>query len=51
VGQRLKVKLLPKGETRGSADHIDRSGRLELASPSGMVEKLGVDQIASLEVV
>lgn len=51
VGKRVKLKLMPKGETRGTANHIDRSGRLELGSPSGMVEKIGVDQIAKMEIV
>lgn len=51
LGQRVKLRLLPKGETRGTAIHIDRSGRLELESPSGMVEKIGVDQVAALDVV
>jgi BirA family biotin operon repressor/biotin-[acetyl-CoA-carboxylase] ligase len=51
IGKRLKLSLLPKGETRGVAAHIDRSARLELESPSGMVEKIGVDQVRSLAVV
>jgi len=51
VGKRIKLRLLPKGETRGTAARIDRSARLELESPSGMVEKIGVDQIAALNVI
>lgn len=51
VGKRIKMRLLPKGETRGTAARIDRSARLELESPSGMVEKIGVDQVAALEVI
>jgi biotin-(acetyl-CoA carboxylase) ligase len=51
LGKRIKLRLLPKGETRGTAAHIDRSARLELESPSGMVEKIGVDQIAALSIV
>jgi len=51
VGQRLKVKLRPKGETRGTVRSIDRSARLELASPTGMVERVGIDQMMQLTVV
>jgi biotin-(acetyl-CoA carboxylase) ligase len=51
LGKRIKLRLLPKGETRGTAAHIDRSARLELESPSGMIEKIGVDQVAALTIV
>ncbi|HUQ63156.1 MAG TPA: hypothetical protein VM121_05350 [Acidimicrobiales bacterium] len=51
IGKRIKMRLLPKGETRGTAARIDRSARLELESPSGMVEKIGVDQVAAFEQV
>ncbi len=50
-GKRVKLRLLPKGETRGTAAHVDRSARLELKSPSGMIEKIGVDQVAALQIV
>ncbi len=51
VGQRFKVRLRPKGETRGTVRSIDRSARLELASPSGMVERVGIDQMMEMTVV
>ena len=51
LGQRVKVKLRPKGETRGTVRSIDRAARLELASPSGMVERVGIDQMLGLTVV
>jgi biotin-(acetyl-CoA carboxylase) ligase len=51
LGQRVKVKLRPKGETRGTARGIDRTARLELASASGMVERVGIDQMIDLTVV
>lgn len=51
LGQRLKVRLLPKGETRGIARGVDRLGRLELESPSGMVERLNIDVVRDYEVV
>lgn len=51
LGQRVKVKLRPKGETRGTARGIDRAARLELASASGMIERVGIDQLLDLTVV
>jgi biotin-(acetyl-CoA carboxylase) ligase len=51
LGQRVKVKLRPKGETRGTVRSIDRAARLELASASGMVERVGIDQMLDLTVV
>jgi biotin-(acetyl-CoA carboxylase) ligase len=51
VGQRVKLKLRPKGETRGRARSVDRLARLELESATGMVERIGVDQMADLQVV
>ncbi len=51
VGQRFKVKLRPKGETRGTIRSIDRSARLEIASPTGMIERVGIDQMMEMTVV
>lgn len=51
LGNRLMIRLLPKGETRGTARRIDRSARLELESPSGIIEKIGVDQIRDMKIV
>jgi len=51
LGNRIKITLLPKGETRGTARRVDRSGRLELESSSGMIEKITVDQVRELKVV
>jgi biotin-(acetyl-CoA carboxylase) ligase len=51
LGRRLKVRLLPKGETRGVARAVDRAGRLELASATGMVERISVDMLRQFEVV
>ncbi len=51
VGQRVKLRLRPKGETRGTVRSVDRLARLELGSPTGMVERIGVDQMAELQVV
>jgi len=51
LDKRVKVKLRPKGETRGMARRVDRAGRLEVESMSGMVERIGVNQLMELEVV
>jgi BirA family transcriptional regulator, biotin operon repressor / biotin---[acetyl-CoA-carboxylase] ligase len=51
LDKRVKVKLRPKGETRGVARRVDRAGRLEVESMSGMVERIGVNQLMELEVV
>lgn len=51
IGRRVKLALLPKGETRGTARGIDRHARLQVASATGMVEPVAVDGLRSLEVV
>jgi len=51
LGQRVKVRLRPKGETRGVAKRVDRAARLEVESMSGMAERVGVNQLMDLEVV
>lgn len=51
LGKRAKVRLRPKGETRGVVRKIDRAARLEIESMSGMVERVGVNQLMELEVV
>jgi biotin-(acetyl-CoA carboxylase) ligase len=51
LGNRLVIRLLPKGETRGTARRIDRGARLELESASGLIEKITVDQVRDMKVV
>lgn len=51
LGNRLLIRLLPKGETRGTARRIDRAARLELESPSGLVERITVDQVRDMKIV
>lgn len=51
MGQRVRVRLMPKGETRGTVSAVSGNARLELRSPTGMVERLGIDQLRELEVV
>lgn len=50
-GRRVKLTLLPKGETRGVVRGIDRLGRLELESATGMVRRVGVESVRALEAV
>jgi biotin-(acetyl-CoA carboxylase) ligase len=51
IGNRVLIRLLPKGETRGTAQRVDRGARLELQSASGLVEKITVDQVRDMKVV
>ena len=51
LGERVKMSLRPKGEARGIARHVDRKGRLELQSTTGMVEHITIDMLGELEVV
>jgi biotin-(acetyl-CoA carboxylase) ligase len=51
LGRRVKIRLRPKGETRGVARRVDRAARLEVEAMSGMVERVGVDQLMEIEVV
>ncbi len=51
IGERVRITLLPKGETRGVAKRVSRGASLELESPSGMVERIGVDQLNQLTVI
>ncbi len=47
----MLIRLLPKGETRGTARRVDRGARLELESASGLIEKITVDQVRDMKVV
>ena len=51
LGNRVRIKLLPKGETRGMARGVDRGARLQLEAQSGLVEKVTVDQVRALEII
>ena len=51
LGNRVMIRLLPKGETRGTARRVDRGARLELEAPSGLIEKVTVDQVRDMKVV
>ncbi len=51
LDNRVRIELRPKGETRGVAKRVTRTGLLEIQSPSGMVERIGVDQLRTLHVL
>ena len=51
LGKRVKVALMPKGEMRGVAAGIDRTARLELRSPTGMLERVNIDMLSQLNVI
>lgn len=51
IGRRVKIRLMPKGETRGVAERVDRKARLELESATGMVERISIDMLRELKVV
>lgn len=51
VGRRVKLRLLPKGETRGVARRVDRTARLELESTTGMVQRIAIDTLRELDAV
>ena len=51
IGRRVKLRLLPKGETRGIARNIDRHARLELESATGMVQRIAIDTLRELDAV
>lgn len=50
LGCRVKARLMPKGETRGIFNGVEPSGCLELASATGMMERLPVDVVRALEL-
>jgi len=51
VGRRVRIRLRPKGETRGTVLAVSGGARLEIASASGMTEKIGIDQLRDLQIV
>lgn len=51
LGSRVKISLLPKGETRGVARGVDGTAQLEVVSATGMVERVTIDMLRRLEVV
>ena len=51
LNHRVRLELLPKGETRGVAKGVSRTALLEIESASGMVERIGVDQLRRLHLL
>ena len=51
IGRRIKLRLRPKGETRGVVAGFDRRGWMQIKSPTGMVESITVDMLRDLVVV
>lgn len=51
IGQRVKVRLRPTGETRGTVSGFDTMARMQLRSATGMVERITVDMLRDLTVV
>ncbi len=51
VDRRVKVTLLPKGETRGTVAAVDDLAHLVLRSPSGIAERIGVAQLRAIATI
>lgn len=45
LGRRVTATLLPQGEARGTAREVDGAGRLVLVSETGMIERVGVEEL------
>ncbi len=50
-GRRVVAQLLPRGTARGTVRGFDVLGRLELASTTGLVERIPLDNLNELELV
>jgi biotin-(acetyl-CoA carboxylase) ligase len=48
IGERVRVRLLPKGDTRGTVGPVNGTGNLPLESPSGMIELLNPSTVLSV---
>lgn len=51
LGHNVKIRLIPRGDLRGHASAIDPLARLELRSPTGMVERVGVNMVREVTVL
>lgn len=51
IGSRVRIALRPKGEARGFADRVDELGRLEVKSATGMLERVSIDMLRSMQVL
>ena len=50
-GQRVRVVLLPRGETRGTVAGVEADGRLRLETPTGMVESIAASSVRRIDVI
>jgi len=51
LGRNLKLRLVPRGELRAHASAIDPLGRLECRSPTGMIERVSVNQVREVAIL
>ncbi len=51
VGQAVELRMLPHGTIRGTATDIDNTGRLVLASPTGLREPIAVATLNSIRLL
>lgn len=51
LGQAVELQLLPHGTMRGLASDIDDAGRLVLASPTGLRERIGVGSLKEVRLL
>lgn len=49
--QRVRVRLLPKGDTRGTVGPVSAAGNLPLESPTGMIELLNPATVRSVVLI
>ncbi len=49
MGQRVRAVLLPRGDARGVAESVDRTGALVLRSPTGMTERVAPGAVRRVE--
>lgn len=50
VGCRVRLALRPKGEARGFVRRVDELARIEVGSSTGMVERVSIDMLRSMQV-
>jgi len=51
IGRRVKLRLRPSGEARGTVAGFDTVARMQLRSSTGLVERITVDMLRDIEVV
>ncbi len=51
IGRRVRVRLLPKGDTRGTVGPVSAAGNLPLESPTGMIELLNPATVLSIVLI